>query len=48
MEKWLSDSDKPREVAVGDVVYMLQQAKNDPHVKGIVLKTADLEQSSNE
>ena len=46
MEKWLSDSDKPREVAVGDVVYMLQQAKNDPHVKGIVLKTADLEQSS--
>lgn len=45
MEKWLSDSDKPREIAVRDVVYMIQQAKKDPHVKGIVLKTADLEQS---
>jgi signal peptide peptidase SppA, 67K type len=46
MQKWLSDSDKPREIAVGDVVYAIQKAKTDPHVKGIVLKTADLESTS--
>ncbi len=46
MEKWLSDKDKPREIAVGDVVYAIQQAKQDPRVKGIVLKTADLETAS--
>lgn len=46
MEKWLADKDQPREIAVGDVVYAIQQAKQDPHVKGIVLKTADLETAS--
>lgn len=46
MEKWLSGSEKPREIAVGDVTYMIQQAKQDPRVKGIVLKTADLETTS--
>ena len=46
MEKWLSGSEKPREIAVGDVTYMIQQAKQDPLVKGIVLKTADLETTS--
>lgn len=46
MEKWLSDKDQPREIAIGDVVYAIQQAKQDPHVKGIVLKTAELETTS--
>ena len=46
MEKWLSDKDQPREIAVSDVVYAIQQAKQDPLVKGIVLKTADLENAS--
>lgn len=46
IEKWFSDKEKPREIAVGDVVYAIQQAKTDPHVKGIVLKTADLANSS--
>jgi protease IV len=45
MDKWLSSKDKPREIAVSDVVYAIQQAKTDPKVKGIVLKTADLENS---
>ena len=35
MEKWLSDKDQPREIAVGDVVYAIQQAKQDPHVKAL-------------
>ncbi len=46
MEKWLSNNDTTREIAVSDVVYMIQQAKQDPRVKGIVLKTADLETTS--
>lgn len=31
------------EIAGDDALYMIQQAKQDPRVKGIVLKTADLE-----
>lgn len=46
IENWLSDSDKPREIAVGDVVYVIQEAKKDPRVKGIVLKTVNLETTS--
>ena len=46
IENWLSDSDKPREIAMGDVVYVIQEAKKDPRVKGIVLKTANLETTS--
>ena len=46
LRQWLGSEDAPRELVLGDILYGIHQAKQDPNIKGIVLKLQDLESGS--
>ena len=46
MQKWLATDEPPPETLVSDVVYAIEQARQDPKIKGIVLQLQDLESSN--
>ncbi len=46
LRQWLGSAQAPRELVVGDILYAISRAKQDPDIKGIVLKLQDLESGS--
>lgn len=43
LQQWLAGDERPTETVVSDVVYALNRAKQDPHIKGVVLDLSELQ-----
>ena len=43
MQQWLAGDEQPTETVVPEVIYALNQAKKDPHIKGVVLELSNLQ-----